>query len=94
MWSYVIIISNLIHIEVAINNVSSANTELNYATLFIGVAALLASLSLNGYLVFVKEYAYLPATIMYSSKDVFNGLMGIFPFMFGIAVFSSSVLYY
>lgn len=90
-WSYVIIISNLIHIEVAINNVSSLNTELNSATLYIGIASLLSCVSMNTYLMYNREYAYLPGTIMFSSADVFNGLLGIFPLMFGLAIFASCI---
>jgi hypothetical protein len=91
-WSYVIILSNLIHIEIAISNISSNNSELNYSTLFIGAASLLSCWSLNTYLMIMPDYSYLPATIIFSSREVFNGLVGIFPLMIGLAIYSSTML--
>lgn len=57
-----------------------------------GVATLLACISMNTYLMTNKDFAYMPGTINFSSVDVFNGLIGIFPFMFGLAIFATCVL--
>lgn len=91
-WSYIIIISNVIHVEIAIKALSGQNLELSNQTYVMGVASLLACISLNTYLVTNKDYAYLPGTINFSSVDVFNGLIGVFPFMFGLAIFATCVL--
>ena len=93
VWSIIIILTNLIHIEIAINTVSAYNTELNSSTMYFGVAALLAWFSLNRYLTYNTEYAYMPRTMMNSSSSIFNGLVGIMPVMIGAAFYTTTVLY-
>jgi hypothetical protein len=88
------IISNLIHIEVTFNNLSHFNSELNFNSMIIGIATLLSCLTLNSYLLFDKNFSYLPGTLIHSSKDVFYGLVGIFPVIVGLAIYSSVVLNY
>lgn len=59
-----------------------------------GYATFLAWFSLNGYLNFSSKYSYVIKTMMYSAKNVGNGLLGIAPFMIGIAMLSTTVLFY
>ena len=92
-WSLVLILTNLIHVEVAFNNQGSSNSELNSNTKYLGIGALLAWISLNAYLRYSTDYAYLPNTIVSSTSNVLNGLIGIFPFAFGIAILASSIMY-
>lgn len=92
-WAYVIILMNLIHIETSINLISNFNTELGSASFNMGIATLLAWFSLNQYLVFDKQYAYLPNTLIHSSKAVINGIIGIFPIFLGTAYISTAVMF-
>ena len=59
-----------------------------------GYATFLAWFSLNGYFSFSQNYAYVIKTLMFSSKNVANGLVGIAPVAIGIAFFSTTLLYY
>ena len=43
-------------------------------------------MSLNAYLTKLKDYSYLPNTLMRSSESVLNGLIGILPIFAGLAV--------
>lgn len=45
--------------------------------------------ALNGYLMFDKQFSYMQNTIITSSKEVFNGLVGAIPFWIGFAILSS-----
>ena len=58
-----------------------------------GFAAILAWISLNSYLTFDENYAYLPNTLMLSSQRVAEGLIGISPVIFGIAFFSTTIMF-
>ena len=59
-----------------------------------GYATFLAWFSLNGYLNFSSNYAYVVKTLMFSAKAVANGLIGIAPVAIGIAMFSTTILFY
>jgi len=58
-----------------------------------GYATFLAWFSLNGYLNFSPYYAYAVKTLMFSAKNVANGLVGIAPVAIGIAMLSTTILY-
>lgn len=88
-WAIVMILTNILHLEIALNTLSTQNTRLLSAAFFIGLGLLLSLLSLNSYLTYNKEFSYLQNTILASSVDVFNGLVGAFPFWFGLAILSS-----
>jgi hypothetical protein len=59
-----------------------------------GYATFLAWFSLNGYLNFSSNYAYVIKTLMYSAKNVGNSLAGTAPVAIGIAFYSSTILFY
>jgi hypothetical protein len=59
-----------------------------------GYATFLAWFSLNGYLNFSQKYANVIKTLMYSAKSVANGLVGIAPVAVGMAMFSTTILFY
>jgi hypothetical protein len=60
---------------------------------FFGVGNLLIWWSLNFYLSYSSDYAYLPNTMIGSAKDVLNGIFGVMPIFCGLAVYSSTILY-
>ena len=84
-WTIVIILSNLIHITVTLQQVARINPEIQDGLQAIGVATLLSWFSLNSYLVYSKDYACLANTITASSVHVMNGLVGILPVFLGVS---------
>lgn len=87
-------LSNAIHIALAIDLISSVNSDLTKTTQQMGYAIILSWVSLNSYLTFDEEFAYLPNTLMLSAQRVAQGLIGISPVMFGVAYYSTTVMFY
>ena len=92
-WTLVLIASCLIHMQITAVNISGRNKDLVKQETLQGYATLLSWFCLNAYLVTYKQIAFIPNTFAISSKAVFNGLVGIFPFAFGVAVYTTSQLY-
>ena len=84
-WTIVIILSNLIHITVTLQQISILNPEIQSGIQQIGVATLLSWFSLNSYLIYSKDYAILANSIILSSVHVMNGLVGIAPVFLGVS---------
>ena len=59
----------------------------------LGIATLFSWMSLNSYLTYSSDWAYIPNTIIQSSGQVVNGLIGILPVMIGIAMFTTTQLF-
>ena len=58
-----------------------------------GVATFLMFFSLNKYLTQQDSIAFLPSTIITSSKAVFEGLVGIMPLFVGMGIFCVGAFY-
>jgi predicted MFS family arabinose efflux permease len=56
------------------------------------MASFLCFISLNSYLTKLKDYSYLPNTLMRSSGTVLNGLFGILPIFAGVAALCSTII--
>ena len=92
-WAILIMISNLIHMQIALGEMKKDLLEQETIGRSLGIATLLSWISLNSYLTFSSEWAVIPNTIVQSSASVLNGIIGFLPFMVGLAMFSTTVLF-
>ena len=91
-WTFVIIISDLLHIQVAFSMLSNKNTNLEEAQIYLGLATLMSYFSLNSYLMHHEQISYIPNTIIKSTGSVFAGFLGILPVAIGVGVISTTYL--
>ena len=66
--------------------------EIQNSFMLIGFASFLCFISLNSYLTKLKDYSYLPNTLMRSSGTVLKGLFGILHIFIGIAALCSTII--
>lgn len=89
--------ANLIQILTTLENMSSiyldTNTDQNSLVQCYGVSTLLLWVSLNKYLYDMKDYKYIPGTLLNTSRMVFDGLVGTIPVALGICYFTTTQFY-
>ena len=85
-WTFVIIVSDLLHIQVAFSMLSNRNTNLESAQIYLGLATLMSYFSLNSYLMHHTSISYIPNTIIRSTGSVLAGFLGILPVAIGVGV--------
>lgn len=86
IWSIMIVGMDLLHIMTALITLGSFNTHVRTLQSLIGICSFFCAFALNGYLLYFKDYSYLPATLIISFKRVGNGLIGFFPAFFGTSL--------
>jgi hypothetical protein len=93
VWQIVLILNSILHVDLSVEILSKRNSSLEDLQIYLGIATLFSWVSLNDYLMYYKDYAFLPRTIFHSSLAVANGLVGVMPLFIGFAILTNTYLY-
>jgi hypothetical protein len=93
IWQIILILNSFLHIQMSFDILSKENNSLESLQIRLGVATLISWMSLNDYLTYYRDYAFIPNTMIQSSIAVANGLIGVFPVFAGLAILTNMYLY-
>jgi hypothetical protein len=86
-------LANVQHINIQIRILTSADLDTEAITRDMGVVVIMLWWSLNKYFTYSDDYSYLPNTFLGSARQIFDGLLGITPFVIGFAYLGTTQCY-